>query len=478
MDNLFITKKEQVRLEIFKFILFSNQRITFLQLKKNFHLSQASCYRYISQLEEDINFCFQKKYHIQLQLRRDKSYTIVYDENLNIHFYVNYLRLFYMQKNTKFRVLNCLMNKKYKSIDQLSYELNLSKSTIYKQITKINHLAKRFDIVVSCNYKLGNIRGEEKNVRLFYFLILWEINSTFMNKYMYSKDLSVSQKNKLELFKDITVKRLSENKKIDINNCFIDDTRYLLLQSLEFVEFFDEKKIIERERLFFSYIIRFIIPEINHYLEKESIVYKYKSNTDMGKEISLFIYKFMVKFNVNFSEKNYIELYFIMIIYSIYFKYFDYNILEFYMNNNYTSEYLTDEESLKILESISTFLISEYKFLNIDFSKISISSKNTLIYTLFFFYSSSVKEREIHIYISYSKNLYTIPTIKSFISNIYGDKVKFVQYIDLADIIISDTFEGIFKNKGFFYFNSEFNKETWKEMSEYINHYFTNSFIR
>ncbi|WP_430608952.1 helix-turn-helix domain-containing protein [Enterococcus sp. MSG3310] len=486
MDYLFIEKSDLIRLDIFKYILFSKQNITINQIKKEFQLSQATVYRYISQLHLDIESCFNSEYDLHLELKHDNSYKIIYNSTRNINFYVNELRLFYIKKNTKFKILTSLMNRKYKNIEQLSNELHLSKSTVYKKLRSLTDLTQEFGITISCNKNGDNIRGLEKDIRLFYFLILWESRSTlidtnidsntspYISGYNFKVDFSLSQNKKLNLIQEITIRRIIEHKMINISSDFINDTYLLVIPTLEFHSYFLTKESIHDEKIFFSYIIRFLIPEMNTFSEKNQIVHNY-SKEIFGQKISLFLKKFVNTFKISFSKKNYVELFFILIIYTVYFKYFDYDILKFYINDNWDSEHYSSKNDVSTLKNITNFLAIESKELGIDFSHLSISSKNILEQTLFFFYASETEKKTITIYVSYSKNLYIIPIIKNFISSIFGNNVEFTHNIDLANIVISDTFEGNLKNKNYFYFTNEHSASTWNNLSEYINYFISQS---
>ncbi|MEQ7034942.1 helix-turn-helix domain-containing protein [Enterococcus durans] len=487
MDDLLMDKLDKKNLELFKFILFSEDGVSFSQIKKKFSLSQPTCYRYINQLFIDVQKCFDSDSNINLDVKSDHIYKITFDKNVGVNFYIDKLRVFYIQQNTTFIVLHSLIRNKYVSIEQLAYDVNLSVPTIYKKIANINKLARKLDVQLSVNSKFGNITGSEIGVRFFYYLFFWNIyhtvDLTYLNDFKI-KDfflstslenrLCCSQKVKLKLIQKINSKRISNKNTVSLTKDFQKDIEPFLLHDLNNRTFQLSSNQNNDEHLYFSFIIRFAIPELDSFSHKEKIFHQFKNSKNrIGNLLNTFLADYSRKFNFKFSYESYIDTYYLLLIRFIYIKHFNYDIYSLDYNYPKLQQYsLQNRHYLSMIEKIKGFLVSECKILKINFLNFNKSSIDTLLAILYFCYITNKKIEPVKLYVSYSKNLYTIPTIKNFLKKFYNtNTIKFTDTIAETDILISDTYEGSIENIQHFYFDSEFNNETWFNLIEFINHY-------
>lgn len=169
MNDLLLDKVKQTDLELFKFILFSTEGVSFFQIQQRFNFSQATCYRRLTQLEEDLLQCFSSDSSIQMIIRNDKTYAVYFDQSVGVNYYIERLRLMYIKQNTTFLILEALINKEYNSIEQLAADCHISVPTVYKKIARLQKLAKKLHIKLAVHAHAENIQGEETGIRFFYF---------------------------------------------------------------------------------------------------------------------------------------------------------------------------------------------------------------------------------------------------------------------------------------------------------------------
>lgn len=127
--------------------------------------------------------------------------------------------------SVKNRILNALYLKEEYTVQKLSQNLFISEATLHRQLASLNTLLKEFGMSI----KNGRLRGEEHQIRYFYYLLFWltipkkEMAEKFdlaqfksmidAIKQAWANDMSTTNEFKLALWFSITKKRIGLKKK-------------------------------------------------------------------------------------------------------------------------------------------------------------------------------------------------------------------------------------------------------------------------
>lgn len=276
------------------------------------------------------------------------------------------------------------------------------------------------------------------------------------------------------MIQSIKADRILHRKKImTISETFQQDIQLFLIPQLK-PAFRLTSEENHMEDLYFSFMVRFAIPELDDFEQKEKIVTHFQQeNQPMGTLLNRFLTAFASHFHFDFSHESYVETYYLLLIQAIYIKHLNYDVFEFYYNYTLLQQYDTENTHFSaIKKDIQAFFEHECQILSIDSTHFSKSSIENILATLYFCYSSNQSQSPIYLYLSYSKNLYTVPTIKRLLKTIFSSQIlQFTKDMTQADIIISDTYEGDLGSIQHFYFDSEFSNDTWYNLIDFITRY-------
>lgn len=153
-----IDKKEAHKVGILRYLLL-NTNVSFDKLMKERNLSKNTLKLYIQEigvLGEELN----KKLIVK---REDDFLSLEMSADLNLDIIITH----YILDSIEFKILNYLLYHQKFSIIQLTRELSISESSVFRKIKRINFLLEEFGISI----KNGRLIGEELQVRYFYFLL-------------------------------------------------------------------------------------------------------------------------------------------------------------------------------------------------------------------------------------------------------------------------------------------------------------------
>lgn len=489
MNKYFLGAKEQQKLDIFRFILFSKSGYTNQELINHFELNTTTYRRYINEIRVELLDFFHGKVNIMIN---EGKIEVERDPQINIDVIMLTLQNFYTKQNSLYIIITSLLKKKYSSVTEISQELNFSEPMVYKNLSEVNKMLSSFGAELNINSNAeSNFLGDELGIRYFIYLMYWNLYSTlsenpfsrnfpieftdmdFLIKHLKIKEnLSHSQKTKLKMMSGITSYRIVYfNRTIVSDSNFLEDIDYFYSGTpcLNIKKFNVSPEILEKESIIFSYLVRGIIYDIDTYTEKRYIVEKYlDSDLKISYEVkeSLKLFKDLLK--EDYSEEEYIEFFYIFLLTFIYFKYHHFDNdsflvhpiqdnLEHFEEKNKYKELFFDLE--KIAQNLSFF------------NEINPVDKKSLIFFLFVMYEMKSIPKPISIYVTLTSDVAVIKLIKTNILKVFNKEiVTFCDSPTDADIVISDTFEG-YNNSNFFLFYSVYDKDIWKNLLEFISHF-------
>lgn len=490
MINIFLKEKEQYKLKIFQFILFSSASQTPSNIAIHFNIKPFTLRRYIRELKDDIFFLF--KDQVIFQENINHSLTIKIDPNLTVDFIITTLRIYYAQKSSLYHLLRAIISKPYSSVTHISHDINMSEIAIYKLLSQLKPILTNFGIEFS--FESGaNFIGDELGVRYFLFLIYWNLFHTLSNSPFtknlpseftdlfflktalnIKKELASSQSTKLLIMSGITSYRLVYFKKrATVKEDFLKDIQFFYDNSpcLNLSSFNVPINIIENESKIFSFLVRGLISDFDSYDKKESIVKKYStSNLEISRSISLILSEFKVQFKFEYSDSNFVESYYLLLITYIHIKYLYFDVDNFIYNP--IKDNIEDVKLNPQYNIVKKQLISFLRLLPFSHPVTSDDSEK-ITSLLYIIYELNAKTSPLLIYVINTSNIANTILIKRTLRSIFSkDIVQFSDSPSSADIIISDAFENQ-EEKNNFYFNNITNKRTWASLVNFISNAIT-----
>ena len=486
MIELFTTPKEQVKIELFQYILFSRAGEFSKDLREKLNLKNETFRRYSKELEEDIHALFGQDIKI---VKKSSKIVIKMKNEMTPDYIVTRLQLNYMRKSPLYSLLSALISKSYTSIPEIAYDLNFSEPTVYKLLTQVKEIMlpfkAEFDLANATNFS-----GDELGVRYFLYLTHWHLFNTLGKKpfsdafppefidinflkraLKIERKLSKAQEQKLLILAGVTSYRIVYFKKYaKVEKAFLEDISifYRGQHCLNIASFNVAPEIIEKESILLSFLVRGLIFEFDDMNEKKTLVEKFqKSELPIGYEVSLFLEKFRETFSFEFSEENYVKSYYLLVLTNLYSRYIQFNV-DFYRAVPIEKNYELFEKKPRYravkerLNQTITYFPSTQKL-----SDLERKSLTALLYTIYELNAPSIP---VQVYINHTSSIvnsfYIQNTLKKFFNS---DLIAFCKTIPEADVIISSDPEGNFLSKDVFYFKNIFDKKTWTDLIEFLS---------
>ena len=483
-----MSKKELIKVNLFKYILLTNSEISIQTIMKRINLSKSTSLRYVSELGEDLLKSFNS---VQLLIDEQGNYFIQKDKGYSNSLIIETLKEFYVRKSTLFQVFSAVMQKENLSIKDLEISLELAPSTVYNKLAILNDIAKTFKGKISFTQS-GNIEGDEIGIRFFSYYLIWMLNktnkdSTFSKKMPMEflnldnlkrnlitvKNLSASQEKKLKIAQGLALYRLLYRKQfIHLNKEFLDDIQFFKEDhfSITKTNKLLTSDVIETETLFFCYSIRGIVYDLDSFEKKVELVTRYKqSNLKIADDISRLLTSFSDYASFSYTEEGYIESYYLLLIVLIYIRHINIGYVDFYENTFTLKNY---HHSIDTDFSHNEELIS--KFLNDPIFKdclgeVSPSLIKEFNYLLYFILDINSLPKQLKIYVQFSKNIYDGTLIANSLKATFNEStILITKNPNEADFIISDTYEGEKFKAERFYFEDIRDYENWQSLLQHI----------
>lgn len=281
MIELFTTPKEQVKIELFQYILFSRAGEFSKDLREKLNLKNETFRRYSKELEEDIHALFGQDIKI---VKKSSKIVIKMKNEMTPDYIVTRLQLNYMRKSPLYSLLSALISKSYTSIPEIAYDLNFSEPTVYKLLTQVKEIMlpfkAEFDLANATNFS-----GDELGVRYFLYLTHWHLFNTLGKKpfsdafppefidinflkraLKIERKLSKAQEQKLLILAGVTSYRIVYFKKYaKVEKAFLEDISifYRGQHCLNIASFNVAPEIIEKESILLSFLVRGLIFEFD-----------------------------------------------------------------------------------------------------------------------------------------------------------------------------------------------------------------------
>ncbi|MGX7059519.1 helix-turn-helix domain-containing protein [Vagococcus humatus] len=492
MEQIVLNNKDKIKFDLLKGFTQKKQGYSLIEMMTMYDLSKSSTIRYINELNEDLSQLFDAQ--VSIIFFQDKRYRFSKQDLFIDSYVIDQMRCYYLNNSTPVLVLNAILTKKYPSMEKLSIDLNLSNSAIYKSMAVMQQLTENFNGKITFNSRTSNIEGDELGVRLFIYFLYWSMYRTTQtnpfgphmpNDYLTidhlrplitdRKVLSLSQTTKLSMLQGITLYRINY-RKIKINlepdlakdiALFNPDNFRLPKITADLTE--EEKK---QESDLFVFFTKLLIADIDSFDRKKQLVNHYQeADLEISQRITQFIHQFENYMVFHFSKEGYIEIYYLLLILFIYFQYINIDFSKFHTDMTYVNRPKALVDEFKQVENNLYLFIK--KNVEPNFLKtIPEDILNMLSHVLFFCYHQNLSPNSIKVHIQMSKNIYIGRSIQKFLTNTFNkDTITFTLNPENADLIISDTFEGVTSHphQEHLYFDNQYDYQNWNMLLSEIS---------
>ncbi|MGI8170486.1 helix-turn-helix domain-containing protein [Enterococcus lactis] len=482
MKSFFISTKNKRKLNIVKYILFSdNSYIYFNELMEKFFLNKSTLQRYLHEITEDLSI-FEEK--VIFSKTKKGQISMIYDLNLSIKYIIAKLESIYIQQSPITNTLNAIATKNYSSVTALSNDLHLTENAIYKHLEKIHLLTSKYNIAINFSTEL-NFTGKEYNIRYFLFKLHWTIYSTiepsplleqidqniikinYLKKYFnINKELTKTQEVQLQIITAVTLQRAIASKKIFFNIGFIKDTeplRRVLLQT-KYIKPQIDTSILSFETPYLLYFIRIVIPDIDNYsIKKEIVNYYQTSHLPLFKDVDNYCKLVEKHLSINFSDKDYTEIIYLLILITISLEHL--NLLP-WVFDNLPIIYEDLFSSQNMFKDKLNILIDRFPLAR----KLNIKEKKLIKTILYSVYKKKKRSNLINIYIAQNLNPLVNQAIKHTLSKVFTENLlSFCNSPLSADIVISNGFEQVTNSTTSFYFDEPNKEQVWKDLINFVS---------
>lgn len=499
MQTLLMKRAERQQFELLKQLIRNSNGLTIQEIANYLHISIHTAYRCEKQLGEGLSIFFDKD-KVSL-FKVNNICKLFIDESLSISYVIDKMSLYYIKTSQQFCLSKELFYKRYSSAEALAQEINLSLSHTYKILKRINKSFEPFNISITFpdtnTYK--NMIGDEKDVRITMLYIYWAIYKGLENPFsrtpkyfselpvpIKSTFLSPSQKSRLIYFQTFTYWQI------------IYKRSYVCLtpEFLTYLEIFEHvspvcfpqtildllhknrvtKQIIHNEEVYFGFLARFYIANIDSLEDKHLIVQRLRnSSLPLTDFATLFLDQFLNQFMLSLSEENYDLIYYQIMFNLLYIQFFGTKVP---FTQSIDEIFPYKEVNMDLFDEHKENLIT-YAYENLSKQLFPSLSKNSSLVEyfakiLYLALKSAVNQPKLHILIQYSKTIYGYDLIKNKLSIIFGTTIlEFTSTIKDADIVISDCFEQLqitsSKKPLFFYFEYPYDQIVWQSLIKIIS---------
>ncbi|EOI06752.1 hypothetical protein UAY_00094 [Enterococcus moraviensis ATCC BAA-383] len=494
MRNSFMGKKERLKFELFKSIIFSRNGLSFNELMQKHNLTKSTLSRYIHELGQEVELAFSGETNL-IQNPKTGTYQLQTKAPYSLGYLIDYIHLFYVNKSGTFFILDALLKNHYSTIEAMALDLHMSSSSVYKQLRALKEMLIPFGGKISFEQGASPLRGDELGVRLFSFYSYWSVfksteftsngypeswlNIESIEAYFdHTRSLSESQQAKLRFIQLITLKRvLRQKKNIELSDSFIEDTAFFDTKDTEVLPLLKQRlpdKLYQAERALLLYATRGLVYNLDSLETKKKIVQNYeKSSLTIAIYTTRLMRQVQEEFKLAYTEEGYINFYFYLIILLIYIKHINIDILGYYKNElSFHSMIDYDETNLDIFQKITTIIEQQefYSKINKESLKGVMSILSLTIYSGIYL---NKKSGNISICVIFNNNLILADGIKKVILDIYNpDRIIFTNDVTMADFVISDSYEMVNPETDYFYFDDQLNPKQWELMIDAINQMF------
>lgn len=471
MKDFFLSKKAVTMLQILKYIENAEISPTLKEIMTQISLPKITAIRYLKEIQQDLT-----ELNPQLKLiTNNNQYSVVYPADSSFSSTIFKLRYAYIVRTTKFQVMDALFRNNFSSIQSLSKATNLSPSTIQNTIKSLKQYFEQFHVSISFRGN-QNIIGKPLNVRVlmvytYSAIYRGDLSPEFVaNRSQYEltvkEHLSFSQRHQLKLLKAVTYFDLIQKKspitltpKLRQLLIAVNTSNPIMIKLPGFSE-----QILQDESLFFGFLLRLLSANYDTRTEKIAISKAILSlDTAFTNDVQQLLKDFFITFNLKQTKPYFLESFYYLAITLIYLEFISVDVtdfLEFSISMSAFEDEQIDTDS--VFRSLQHFLSEKAKI----YPKLLNDTMGSMLYSLFFFlldYNTRIKPLKINV--QYTKNFYAANMISESLQDVFGSAITFIDRIDQADFIISDSYENAEELPGdFFLFNNIFNPHDWSTL--------------
>lgn len=479
MQYFFLNNKEKKKYKLFKLII-ENKGIEIRRIKDNLEMSSTSVRRCIHEINSELAEVFPQSNISILFLGMGYSLS---PSNIQNSIILEYLKLFYIKQSNEFIILNALLSKRYVSINQLSFQINISTSHLYKYIKNIRTFLGYFKLDISFSPKVVTnscLIGTKINKLYFLNIYYWDIYRTVEWPYFITDNfsfyenpfLSPFQKKRIQqifaVSKHPTVKNYQYESDSDLKDiCNIFKRFNFNTVNLEKNSPYDNS-MTNLE----SFFIRLFIPEFDSDLIKAQIAQSASvlSHNEIVSLSTTFLNCLFEEYQVEPSEDQYNICFYYSLVMHIFLKYVNvdfFNTLESFPRLRDLS---TKDLSFIRLDADLLHFYEELTNRNKQY-QLQVSKANTL-YMVNFGYSIldyCTDTKKIYIYVELTQNIFSTQMIKKNLVAIFGsENIELINSQKQADIILIDFFQEEMDSKKVYYFENLYSNDSWTNVLSFI----------
>lgn len=478
----FLSKTEASKVQLLRYLALNNLSAPVDDIAEHFHVSNRTISRRFNDLKKDCQQVFLEE---DLQFtKKNGNFSIQLEGEVPLNYVVDYLRLTYIRQSVEFDILNRLLTHKYESIQELADELFLSPPNLYRYLYTLEPLIKKFDMsfLFIDNPSDLNLIYTERRLRLFTYYFYWnfykglEIPEALRQqegqkqliRTVIGHHLLPTKQAQISYMAGISRTRIKQGRIIDMES-EIFQILTIFTQTNDVSQsfaFFNELGWNDstKERHFFNYLMRLKIAEVDDDQQKhETVTNLLKLNTPIINESRALVEKSLAHLAIRLSDKNLIQFYYHSAIFFVYANYFNIDLPEEFGVLRKVNLYDQEERNTGLIKRVSDF----YQEFNAD-HRIP-EEYDEMVKGVISFSLHAEEKKKLVIAIQLSKNIMAEPLVKAKLGNIFNPNVlKFTQNVSEADIIVSDSYEGSFPNKAYFYMTNLEDNSQYKQLFHFI----------
>lgn len=479
MEYFFLNEKERKKYKLLKAII-KNESIEMRDIKVHLDVSSTSIRRCLFEINEELSEVFPKS-NISIRSLRT-GYSLVANEIQN-SFLLDSMKLYYIKNSNEFIILNSLISKRYASVNQLSLQINLSPSHLYKYIKSIRVFLSQYklDITFSADAKTNtSLIGTEIHKLYFLSIYYWDIYKIIEFPPFLTDNSSLYRTATLSPFQEKRMQQLlsvTKHPAVKINKNKIDPN---LKDICEVFSKFNHNLVNSEEadpsELLISplenFFIRLFIPEFDSDLSKLRIA-QLAAKLDKNEIVILsttFLDTLFETYPVKPNEFQYNVCLYHSLVIHIFLKYVNVDFFNTLESAPRLSGLSTKELSFVDLEAD---LLQFYKKLttNNDHYQLRISEVN-FVYMVNFSYfllDYCTDTKKVYVYVELTQNNYSTQMINKNLIAIFGkDNIELTNSQIEADIILTDFYQEGMEAEKIYYFDNPYCHDSWINVLSFI----------
>ena len=256
-----LDKKEAREVGILKKVILAGGRIADSELLSYLGISKAS-------LESDLEELgyYLKPYEAECSLFYDGQWVALH---MSDTFSINQIIDDYVRASIKFQLIDYLFQYQEFTIVQLTTKFMISESSLFRKIKELNQLLAEFELKI----RNGQLKGEELQIRYFYFQIYWFLTSYQVHQ---EKTMTVQNFRIIEALEKALVLNFDEHSKLKLSLWLTISKKRIAIQPKIHNELYQKSQSYEQDPFFKtlrSFVIRFFSRYPLEIDEEESLLH-------------------------------------------------------------------------------------------------------------------------------------------------------------------------------------------------------------